>query len=78
MDFVFDVLDDQSPHSRGKGIFSYRNTQINEMGPMISNIYAEDLRNTAESCYIVVPSIKMTFVQVGRASKRTEEEIQGS
>ena len=75
MYFIFNLLDDQSPHDRSKGIFGYRNTQINEMGPIISSINVEDLRYITESCYVAIPSIELTFVQVGRASKRVEEKI---
>ena len=73
MDFIFNLLDDRSPHGRRKGIFNYRDTHISEMGPIISSINVEDLRYIMESCYIAVPSIELTFVQVGRASRRVEE-----
>ena len=38
MDFIFDLLDDRSPHSRGKGLFGYGNTHISEMGPIKSGV----------------------------------------
>ena len=75
MDFIFNLLDDRSPHGRRKGLFDYRNTQISEMGPIISSINVEDLRYTTKSYYVAIPSIELTFVQVGRASKRAEENI---
>ena len=75
MDFIFNLLDDWSPHGRRKGLFNYRDTHISEMGPIISSINVEDLRYTTKSCYVAIPSIELTFVQVGRASRRAEEKI---
>ena len=65
MDFIFDLLDDRSPHGRGKGLFGYGNTQISEMSPIISSVNVDNLRYTTKSCYVVIPSIELTFVQVG-------------
>ena len=65
MDFIFDLLDDRSPHSRGKGIFGYGNTQISEMGPIKSCVVMENMRYTTESCCVAIPSIELTFVQIG-------------
>ena len=75
IDFVLDLLDDRSPHSRGTGLFNYGDTQISEMSPIISGVNVKDLRYTTESCYVAIPSIELTFVQVGRASRRAEEKI---
>ena len=75
MDFIFNLLNDRIPHGRRKGLFNYRDTHISEMGPIISSINVEDLRYTTKSYYVAIPSIELTFVQVGRASKRVEEKI---
>ena len=64
MDFIFYLLDDRIQHSRGKGLFGYGNTQISEMGPIITGVNVENLRYTTESCYVTIPSINLAFIQV--------------
>ena len=78
MDFVFDLLNDRSPHEGSKSLFSYGNAQIDEMSPIIIDMNLEDLRYVTKSSHIAIPSIKLTFIQICRTSRRAEKKIYGS
>ena len=75
MDFFFDLLNDWIPHEGSKSLFSYGDAQIDEMSPIIIDTNVEDLRYVTKSSHIVVPSIKLTFIQICRTSRRVEEKI---
>ena len=58
-----------------KGFFSYGDAQIYEMSPIIIDMNVEDFRYVTKSSHIAIPSIKLTFIQICRTSRRTEEKI---
>ena len=64
MDFIFDLLDDRSPHSRGTGLFNNWDTQVCEMSLVIISVNVEDFRYTAKGCDVAIPPIELTLDQV--------------
>ena len=78
MYFVFDFLDDRSPHERSKGFFSYGDAQIDEMSPIMVDRNVEDLGYVSKSSHIAIPAIELTFIQICKIAKGTKEEFERS